>query len=586
MFLRIEFGLVLVVLLLAFLHPQLGFDWFGRIERNFGRLAQRKRLSALLVGVAALGARAAVLPILPVTDPTVHDEFSYLLAADTFAHGRLTNPPHPMWIHFETFHVFWHPRYASMYPPAQGLVLAAGQVIAGHPFWGMWLGVGLMCAAICWMLQGWLSPEWALLGGALAVVRYGIFSYWANSYWGGAVGAIGGALVLGAFPRIVRFERTSDALLMGLGLTILANSRPYEGLIFSLPIGIALFVWLFKKKGPSFWTAIRRVVVPLSLVVLVAALATTYYFWRVTGSPFRFPQQVDRDNYASAPYFLWQSPRPQPIFNHEVIRDFYIGWELPKYEETRTAAGLIKNESEKIVKCGFFFLGPALALPLLAGIGSTRYGLTWASLSSSTRFLLIVLGVSVAGLAVEVYFSLHYASPMIGLILALVLLAIRQLRIWTWRGRPVGLFLTRASVLICLTVPVVRVASAVLHVPFNGERLETCCSSGPGNWFRAGIESELESNGKQNLVIVRYGANHNVVNEWVYNKAEIDRSPVVWARDMGAEKNKELLEYFKDREVWLVEPDENPPKLSPYPTPLGSTASAIQVPLGHLGADH
>src|SRR4029077_8548851 len=122
----------------------------------------------------------------------------------------------------------------------------------------------------CWMLQGWLPPEWALLGGALAVVRYGVFSYWANSYWGGAAGAIGGALVLGALPRIVRFERTSDASLMGLGLAILANSRPYEGLIFSLPVGIALFVWVFHKEGQSFWTAIRRVVAPLSLVVLLA----------------------------------------------------------------------------------------------------------------------------------------------------------------------------------------------------------------------------------------------------------------------------------------------------------------------------
>jgi len=586
MFLRIEFGLVLIVLLLAFLRPQLGSDWFGRIERSFGRLARSQRLSVLLVGLAALGARAAVLPILPITDPTVHDEFSYLLAADTFAHGRLTNPPHPMWVHFETFHVFWHPTYASMYPPAQGLVLATGQVIAGHPFWGMWFGVGLMCAAICWMLQGWLSPEWAMLGGILAVVRFGIFSYWANSYWGGAVGAIGGALVLGALPRLMRLGRTSDALLMGLGLAVLANSRPYEGFVLSLPIAFALFAWLLKKEGPSFWRAIRCVVVALSLVVLLAALATGYYFWRVTGSPFRFPQQMDRENYASAPYFLWQSPRPQPIFNHKVIRDFYIGWELPKYEETRSAAGLITSESEKLVKCGFFFLGPALALPLLAGIGITRYGLTWASLSSGTRFLLIVFGVSLAGLALEVYFSLHYAAPITGLILALVLVAMRQLRPWTWRGRPVGLFITRASVLVCLIIPAVRVASAMLQVPFNGDRLETCCSSGPGNWLRAGIETELENTGKQNLVIVRYSADHNVVNEWVFNKADIDRSPVVWAREMGAEKNKELLEYFRDREVWLVEPDENRPHLSPYPTDLGSTPRASQVPASDRRADH
>ena len=568
--LLIESALMLALLVLAFAAPRTASSsFFGPIERALFRLAQKRGLSVLVVGATALALRAAVLPILPIPYPVFQDEFSYLLMGDTFAHGRLTNPTHPFWIHFETITVIQRPTYCSVFYPAQGLFLALGQVVFKHSFWGVWLSIGLMCAAICWMLQAWVPPLWALLGGLLAAIRLGAFSYWANSYWGGAVAAIGGALVLGALPRI-KNRATINALLMGLGFALLAASRPYEGVFFSIPVLIALALQMWRTRNSA---SILKTVLPLGLVLSATAAFLLYYFWRTTGNPLLPPYVVNLRTYFVDPAFPWLPLRPTPEYHHDLLRDYYLGWNLSQFELARAhpfVAAMIK-----FVMLWFFYLGPLLTLPFLALAFALPYGASFKDMPRRTRFLTIVAGITLIGLLLPAYANPHYAAPLTCVLYAFIVLALQRLRSWRPSGKPAGVFLVRAVPTAALALLLVRIAIPVFHLRItNSAAPMTWCSPWTELYPRSEIESRLNALPGRHLVIVHYGPQHDSSTGWINNAADIDGSKIVWAHDMGPAQNQELIRSFSGRHVWWLDPKQHEIQFTEYHEPNSEALAA------------
>ena len=536
-----------VLLALQFVFPQSSERISRLTSKIVTPLALRRFLCGFLLFCTVIALRVALLPRLPVPVPGIHDEFSYLLMGDTFAHGRLSNPSHPMWISFETFHVNWFPRYASMYPSGQGFVLAIGEWL-GNPWIGVLLSCAAMCVVIYWMLLAWLPPRWALLGGSIAWLKFGIASYWVNSYWGGAVAATGGALLLGAVARLLSRPRTRDAILFALGLAILANSRPYEGLIFSLPSVFVLARWLFQKSvaaQPNRW---RAVALPITAILLLTAMFMGFYNWRLSGNPLLFPNALNVRTYHTAPMFLFQASKPEIHYNNQQFEDFYNGWEREEYDHSWQSVKCLSWLKSVRFFSAFAWWGMLLALPAsFFVIRDRRMGLAW-----------VTLGFVAVGTYLIVWSNAHYAAPVTCLLILLYLQSLRHLRLMRWKRWRWGAIFARTSVLLLL----VDTAGAVMR-----KDCDTFYWTCQGDVSRLTIQRKLEALPGKHLVMVRSTDDHNIHDDWVYNGAEIDSAKVLWAREINPEQDAKLLKYFGDRKVWLVTPDTDNTFLEPYTPP-------------------
>ena len=506
-------------------------DLWQRFERGLSSLARRRTLSWVGLGALVLVVRAMLLPVWPIPMPSVYDEFSYILQADTFAHGRLANPAHPLWQFFESTYILQQPTYASRFPPAQGLAMAIGQVIFGHPWFGVWLSAGVLAAALCWALQGWLPPGWALLAAFIGLDLC-LFSYWMNSYWGGAVTAIGGALVIGAWVRIKRAKRWRYAWVFGVGAVIVVLARPFEGLLLLVPALITL--------GMANHTA--RVWLPIVLTGVAGASWFAYDNYRVTGHPLRLPYRQYYEQYEIVPPFSLMpiSTTPPRTFRHFDLESRA----RETYNRARSWRLFVDRPMDWLVLLRHYYGNLIWLLPLVV---FTPF--LWRS--KRTRFAAILVAVIGAASVIEVWWYPHYGAPFAAALLILAAQSMRYLRLWKYKGRETGRFLVTAMPVAVLLVMVASEAQGIAtHRPTNQVQAS--------NAQKESVEQKLlETRPGQHVIFVRYSGMQSPHEEWVYNPADIDAAPVIWAQDMGKLENERLLHYYAGRSFWLFKPGES-----------------------------
>ena len=319
------------------------------------------------------------------------------------------------------------------------------------------------------------------------------------------------------------------------------NSRPFEGVIFCLPVFAWLAIWLCGSRRPAWRAALARIVLPIFAVLSVTILFMAYYNWRGTGNAFLFPYTLNTRTYMSAPELLWQKAKPPLHYSNPQFDAFYTHWDRDtalsgKTDSIHHAIAVLHFD---VTKFAGFFLFPELCVPLLA--------LPCMIFDRRIRFLLSSSCSVFSGF----YSSTGSARTMRPLsrnhirnrnagIEAHPPLALRKPQYWR------GIFPCRRPVrFIAGTFP----RSYLDPQPSLVNRAK----SGP---------AQLRSMSGDHLVIVRYSADNDPTIEWVYNGADIDHSHVVWARDIPGVSLEPLLDYYRGRHVWVVDADSLTPHFS------------------------
>ena len=487
--------------------------------------------------------RCALLAGTGLPRPSIHDEFSYLLASDTYAAGRLANLALPNAQFFEAEHVLLTPTYASKYQPGQGLFLAFGQRVFGHPFFGVLLSVALGCATLYWALLAWTPPVWAIAAGLSAIAIFGVASYWVDSYWGGGVAFLGAVLALGAWGRIRLRRQYRFGALLATGSALLLLTRPFESSLLLLALFLSAFASALSNRGaagvaPSGSRRGAFALFTYATPVLVLYAGFQLYFnYRVTGNALRLPYLEYGRQYdviSQLRYLPLSSPK---LSSNLRVSEVHNVFEVDAHNAAlrRSVLGdtwaILRNTSPGLVLLTLF----------VAALASFR--------DPETRLLLALLALPALPLYFETFATPHYLAPFLACLILLLFQSFSSLfkrSAWLGRGR-------YALVAVCLLFALgyfVYWKRSVLR--------KLSAETSYAQRQRRSIGHQLDRLPGRQLVFVHYSPDYSIHDEWVYNQADLQEAKVIFAHDLSTERDQALLAEYPGRQALrlLLSPDE------------------------------
>lgn len=485
------------------------------------------------------------LPTYPLPLPAIHDEFANYLGAETFALGRLTNPPHEFSNDsLAEIHVLPEPSRMMKYQPAMAGFMALGIALFGHAHWGVVLLTALAIAASYWSMRGWSGKITSTYIALLLLFMLRVPHYFIDSYWGGAHVILGSFLIIGSYPRIVGKKQYGYIWAYLLGASVLLLSRPYEGLILILSFFICAVFTIWKKfSAEETLKILRKTSLPIILIGIITLAFQLYYNKAITGSYTTLPYSLYQEQRDHSPSFFFLPQNDNNISEHYAIRsvqeaedEYYNASRITQIQRFFPEAliGLTGRYDVQIINrfTTAFIVAMFLSIMVILynSIKNKKHVVLSLNLiTQATGYMLLTW-----------LFASHYLTIFFALLITIIAINIAQFYVGA-TGKFLYLGIISGFMAIFIFYPPTKFVDKYKNQ----------------SELRQSIETTLGNDKEKHLVLVDQliEAREKILHySFVHNKPDIDQAKIVWAWYLSPEQNKKLIDYYHDRKVWYIEP--------------------------------